>query len=485
MFELIRTMSIKPTLTSSISTSEQRAWPFYVMVLSIFFALVSPHLLSDGMFLDGLIYATVSRNLAEGLGGLWSPYYFGPPGTVFYEHPPLAFWLQGIFFRIVGDSIYVERIYSFLTFVLTGYIIVRIWKIVVKKHLQTTGWLPLFLLVITPTVFWAATNNMLENTLMIFTSGSVYFYVSSRHSRFYFLFLIISGLLLSLGFLVKGFVSFFPLSLPFWVWIIRREEGFLKMAADSIIMFFSASLILIVLLKTNTGAYEFLLTYLDHQVVNSIKNIKTVESHFTVLLFWLNDILPSLIVAGLILWSTIKKRIIGLLDLKENSKWAMIFFLVGLSGVLPIMITLKQRSFYILPTLVFFILCIALWISPAVMAIVSRLRSYQKIKWTALIMFFVCFGAVASQIGSIGRDKDELDDIRVITSVVPKGSTVSITPEMREIWGLQAQLARYAHISVDLAAKPYLVTMKGNKYIPIGYSKVELNTSIYELHKKF
>ena len=65
--------------------------PYYLIVLLVFMAL-SNELWSDGMFLDGVYYATISKNLSNGLGSFW----FLPSiasSDVFHGHPPLAMGL--------------------------------------------------------------------------------------------------------------------------------------------------------------------------------------------------------------------------------------------------------------------------------------------------------------------------------------------------------------------------------------------------------
>ena len=68
--------------------------------------IVAPSLFSDGMFADGVDNATIARNMANGLGDFWQPHHTNVIAPEFYEHPPLAFGLQSIWFRLLGDSIY-------------------------------------------------------------------------------------------------------------------------------------------------------------------------------------------------------------------------------------------------------------------------------------------------------------------------------------------------------------------------------------------
>ena len=73
-----------------------------------------PGLAQPGMFFDGVTYATISRNLAIGVGDLAHPSLV-PGDAGFYDSPPLVFLLESGFFRALGDHYWVEKIYSALT----------------------------------------------------------------------------------------------------------------------------------------------------------------------------------------------------------------------------------------------------------------------------------------------------------------------------------------------------------------------------------
>jgi 4-amino-4-deoxy-L-arabinose transferase-like glycosyltransferase len=71
--------------------------------VSVYLICTLPRLLSYGMFRDGLTYSSIARNMAEGVGAFWSPYYTATLYPQFYEHPPFAFWLQSLAFRVFGE----------------------------------------------------------------------------------------------------------------------------------------------------------------------------------------------------------------------------------------------------------------------------------------------------------------------------------------------------------------------------------------------
>ena len=150
----------------------------YFAVTAFFIAICAPTLFSDGMFLDGVTYAAIAKNMANGFGEFWSPYYSDSLFPKFHEHPPLAIGIQAFFFKVFGDSIYVERIYSLATYLITGRIIVLIWKRITGSF--QFGWLPMLLWFLVTDTVWACSNNMLENTMMIFTTLSFLWILKSE-----------------------------------------------------------------------------------------------------------------------------------------------------------------------------------------------------------------------------------------------------------------------------------------------------------------
>ena len=67
-----------------------------------------------GIGLDSAIYASVTRNIAE--GGNWlSPTYTEFYHTQFAEHPPLVFWMLALVFKLFGVNDVTARLVSILT----------------------------------------------------------------------------------------------------------------------------------------------------------------------------------------------------------------------------------------------------------------------------------------------------------------------------------------------------------------------------------
>jgi 4-amino-4-deoxy-L-arabinose transferase-like glycosyltransferase len=461
--------------------------PFYLFIAGLFLIIVSKDLLSNGMFLDGLIYSTVSKNLADGIGTFWNPHFTATFLSEFHEHPPLAFEIQSMFYRLLGESRYIDKLYSLLTVIIVGYVILRIWKSIGYKN----GWIPLFIWILTPTVFWASYNNLLENTLTIFISLSVLFYLIYQKNSNYF-FIILAGMILSLGFLTKGFVAFFPWTFPVLYWLFFRQKAFGKMAIDSIgiIVFTLIPLILLVLFIPDAG--PSIKTYIDNQVINSLKNIVTVNSRFDIVKRLLNElILPAGLCLLFGIWGRIRKTPGAFLH--ENNSKSLLFASFGLTGVLPIMISLKQSGFYIVPTYPFFAIATSIFIYPYVDYLITRLnfesKAFKVFKWiayglfTAGIILSLCFS------NRYSRDKDKIKDVYSILPEIPQGSIINISPEIFDDWSLHAYFARFKNISLDPepANKREYLLIKNEFYadtLNLEYTKIKINTKYYQLFKR-
>jgi 4-amino-4-deoxy-L-arabinose transferase-like glycosyltransferase len=468
------------------SSEISRILPFYLFVSGVFLMLVFQDIFSNGMFLDGLIYSTVSKNLANGLGTFWNPHFTMTCLPDFHEHPPLAFGIQSLFYSVLGGSRFVDRVYSLLTVIITGLVILKIWKRLGFEN----GWLPLLIWLVTPTVFWASYNNLLENTVAIFTSLSVLFLLMYQ-DRHRFVFLCLSGFMLSLGFLTKGFVSFFPWTFPFLIWIFLKKESFGKMITGTFWIFFFTIGPLLLLILISTDARLSLQKYIDNQVINSIRNVVTVSSRFDIVKRFLSEIAPAgllcliLLVAGRIRKTAVKPS-------AEDIKKALVFLSLCLTGVLPIMISLKQSGFYILPVYPFFAIAAGILLSPYVNSLTGRINYESK---GFLVFRLLSFGLFAlgiilsfSSSGGYSRDKIKITDTKTILKEIPEATIINILPDMYEDWGLHSYYARFKNISLDPDInnkRSYLLIKSDSNQdtLSLRYEIVNLNTKSFLLYR--
>lgn len=461
--------------------------PFYIFAAAIYLLIVCQDLLSNGMFLDGLIYSTVSKNLSEGIGSFWNPQFTATCIPDFHEHPPLAFGLQSIFFSLFGESRFVDRSYSIITLIISGFLILKIWKTLGYKH----GWIPTIIWLITPTVFWTSYNNLLENTLTVFTCLSILFYLKNQENKKFY-FVLLSGLMLALGFVTKGFVAFFPWTFPFLLWLCLKDKSFGRMFSDSFWIFFFTITPLILLILLFPVARLSLHKYISNQVIESIRHIVTVDSRFDIVKRLFSEIAPAAVLCVIFILVG-RTRKIPVVFSAGNTKKALVFICLGLTGVLPIMISMKQSGFYILPTYPLFSIGASILMYPFIDSLLVRIDYGSK--WFKVFKLFACLllflGIFLSlwYSGGFSRDKDKIKDTYSVLTVIPEGTIINISPDMHEDWSLHAYYARFRNVSLDpdLTNKREYLLIKNENYsdtLNTAFDPVRINTSGYQLYRR-
>jgi hypothetical protein len=176
----------------------------------------------------------------------------------------------------------------------------------------------------------------------------------------------------------------------------------------------------------------------------------------------------------------------------DDRKLIFLFFAIGFSGVLPIMISLKQSGFYMLSAFPFFAIGFALLAYPFLVRqrnliqLPTSIHKYMGI--TSLLLFFIVlfFGLLFFK-NKVDRDQEQLHDVYAISKYVGKDKLIAIPPSLAQEWSLHAYFARYATISLDdvnTKTHVYFLSTKGE--IPPNldaYQEIELDLQRYSLFK--
>lgn len=466
----------------------KKTFPFYLLAISIFLIIISPFLLSRGMFLDGIVYANFSKNYAVGYGSFLHPFYSETYLTNFTSHPPMFFLLEGIFFKLFGTSFWVERFYSVLCILITSFITIKIYKKIELKN----AFLPLFFLISIPLITWSAVNNIIENTLIIFTSISVLLYLYSFDKK-RTLFLILAGLSISIGFSIKGFVAFFPISFPFIYWLVIRKNNFKNIVFDTLLIIIFSITPILISIYSSVELKNYFISYFNNQIIGGLQNEQTVDSHFYILGRFLSEIITPFIIIGLYGLIMKWKRKDSTFKNKENYKKALLMFLFSLTTVLPILITMKQSGFYLLPAFPFLAIAFSALIDNSVGNLIYKLdiksKFYYWIKYVSIILF--AFSIIVSVLfyGNDNRDKKLLSDMDIIANYLPEKSIVKVSKEMEKEYSLFAYYARFYSISIDPNPnnnRKYILIRKeySNNFKELNYKKVKLETESFNLYEK-
>jgi hypothetical protein len=465
-----------------------KQFPFFLISFSVILGLTLPVLVQDGMFMDGMLYTCVSKNLANGIGSFWFPVFseFGFWGlTTFHEHPPLVFAIQSVFFSSLGDGMYTERIYVFFTIIINSSLIILIWQLI--NHDSKEGeiaWLPLILWISIPVCFWSFSNNMHENTMGIFVLLSVLFYLKAVNANST-IFLIFSGLFIFLATFSKGIPGFFPIVLPIIYWASIQQIK-LKTVIFQTFLLIAIPVSIYALLICFPEARLSLSNYLIKRVLHRIEDNPTVDSQFYILgRLFLELLIPVSIT--LIIYFVFRRKLF--FD-KAKISFAVFFILVGFSGALPLLLTKVQKGFYFVPSLPFFAIGFALLISNPVREwSVKQLNSVNK-KWIHLISI-ICFISVMilsiANVGKCSRDTELLNDVAEFGEVIPPFTSVSISDNRWNDWPLQCYLIRYHDINISPKNNQNKFRIVDKNLIDstlIGYKKLNLNTLKFDLYSK-
>lgn len=481
--------------------TEKRQLPFWLITFAVLIALPLSILIQDGMFMDAMLYTSVAHNEGTGFGTFWFPQFsklnLDLPGfNSFHEQPPLAFGIQSLFFRVLGDSMYVERLYVFVTMCLSVWLIWVLWKEIYRndERFRKLGWLPLLLWITIPTVYWGCSNNVNENTMGLFTLASVVisFKLLNRSSG-NILKRILSAVFIFLATLTKGIPGFFPVVIPAIYWLATRKVSLGRAFGYSVILLVVPLLIYGVLFLLPESK-ESLSIYVFKRALQRIAQAPTTDNRFSSLISLFMDLLPQLGLLLIIFIIAKAKKVNVSGNSSGYGKIVLFFFLAGLSATAPLMLTMVQKAFYLIPGFPFFAIGIAMIMAPYVSRFTESLsiksKGFRIFKGISIILLCGSIIFVALQKGKTGRDRETLHDVYTIGKIIPPHTAIGITKGVFYIdWELQCYLMRYFYISVDFKpqTKPftYFILEKSlqTDFDLSHYKKMDLGLQKYDLYK--
>lgn len=456
--------------------------PMELLVYALFALVTWPILFRDGMFMDAIQYTAVAKNLSEGYGSFWFPQlsYCSIGGLkAFHEHPPLVFGIEAIFFKILGPGIFTERFYTALIGLLSILLIRAIWRKICPKEWLEMGFLPMLLWLLIVEVPWSFQNNMQENTMGVFVLLSVYSYLCFKNFGGIFL----GALFVLLACLCKGLPGLFPLAFPFLWFFVYERKSFTKglLASGWMTMIFVFLLLVLLMFseaRLSLGAYFF------ERVLHRITQDPVVNNRFYILWKLVEDLSIIIGISLTVLiyhWRKIKS-----IPKMENSFWVML--LLGFCGVLPMMLTLVQRGFYMVPTFPFFAIAFALFILSSFKTSIQRFQfNYRLIVVFSVFIFCLAVVLAFLNYGKIWREKDQMLLEREIGPRIPKGEIVGADASLWDNWTFQTALMRYHSISIvkNDIYRTYYIDAPGGMPLPENYMEIYVSKSgVRLLHKK-
>jgi 4-amino-4-deoxy-L-arabinose transferase-like glycosyltransferase len=423
--------------------------PSHLCVLALFVALTLPRMAQPGMFGDGLAYAVFSRNMSMGIGTFWAPTFTPTTDLEWFEHPPLALGLQALAFRVLGDHLYVERLFSLLMLASTALLIVAIWR-----RLQGPGyaWLPVLFWLLPASVTWAAVNNMLENTQTVFTTAAVLLIVvgaraASNHGAGAYA--CIAGVGIAAAVLCKGPVGFFPLALPALTWFLPHRP-----AGRRIVVMTAAMAAVVVFIAAMLWAWEpaqrSLTAYIQTQLLPSLRGARDVNPNpfAAVRYLGLGVVAPMVVILALL------RVLAGRVAQLPQPAW---FRLAGaVAASVPITISPKIAGHYFVPSVPLFALGLASWTLPSVIAIAQKTGpASRRVLVITAATLLVAAVAVPFVRGPVSlRNPRMVSSLKTISDVIPRDQIIGVCEQAADDWVLHAYLSRFFRVSLQAASAP-------------------------------
>jgi 4-amino-4-deoxy-L-arabinose transferase-like glycosyltransferase len=417
-------------------------------VVALLLALTIPRMAQRGMFSDGLVYATIARNMAIGVGSLWAPKYSQTAWTEFYEHPPLGLALEAVAFHALGDHLIVERFYSLLVLALHAVVIAGIWRRLLSAPLD---WLAVLFWLTPSIVSWGAVNNMLENTQALLTTTAVLLMLDATRASTAAATVIgstVAGVTVVAAVLTKGPAGFFPLVAPLvFGWLLlapaasaadRRRRALAVLTPTLVVLVAGAML----------AAYEpsrhNLTVYVRTQLAPSLLGQREVSDPLGIVRHLLVGIVGRMAaLLGLCWWLARPTR--GSPTASAGRTAAGAFILLGVSATGPLAFSPRLSGHYLLPAVPMFALGFGLLAAAFVDA---------RVRKTLIGVTLLAVVVLASR--RERRDDWLIRDLAAIEHAMPRAVLIGACPHPRAAldWGLHTYVQRWYRVSLDARAQP-------------------------------
>lgn len=442
--------------------------------------------------MDGMLYVSVSRNLADGIGTFWDPHFCMGYQSSFHEQPPLYFGLLAVFYKVLGSSMYVERVFCFCCFALTGFFIHKLWRkiFINEPSIAVNSWLPVLYWTVIPICFWAYTNMVEEVVMSLFVVMAVYYsFIALFLAKNVILNLFLSGIFIFLAFFTKGIQGVFPVIAAGAFWLTGNRYPFKKMLLHSFILVGVPLLVYFILVTLSADAQASFDAYFGKRLVGTFTNRNdTTDTHFFLLGRLTTHLLPIVLLSFILRFVFRKYK--APVKHERNAQVIKWLLLLGFSGSLPLLITLEQRSFYLVTSMPFFALAIAVWAAPRLsMAIASAdpgTKKYRIFTFITALLLVVSVVFSAMQAGKAKRDEGTLQDVYAFGKLLPRGERVTVPTRMDYEFSFKEYMIRYFYINMVKTDERYFICKKDTppEFIPAAYQRYPIETKEFDLYIK-
>ena len=155
-------------------------------------------------------------------------------------------------------------------------------------------------------------------------------------------------------------------------------------------------------------------------------------------------------VIALVVLKTKNKDNNKVFEFPPDKAWFYIFLILGLLGVLPIMVSVKQRDFYMLAALPFFALACGhitiAEVNTLMLKITPNLLKWITLGASCILLIGIMLNLV--HIGKYGRDEALIEEVKQQIVESEGNNSIEIAPEEYTNWAKHAYYMRYGKISL-------------------------------------
>jgi len=327
----------------------------------------------------------------------------------------------------------------------------------------------------------------------LFTLLSVYFLIISysKFSALRFAYIALGALCIVLAFFCKGPTGLFPLAFFLILWIAKGFKSTNSMATGSITLAFVFIVSIAVLCQWNP-IYNNLQEYWNLQLGASLRG-DSVENKRLSRLHILGQLpqkmaIPLIIVSITLLHSYFKGY---KLNFQPRISNILLSFGIGLSATLPIMLSLKQASYYVIPAMPWFAISMTLLISESLSKVFRKMEENpKKLIIPMVVMSGITLsglGVSLSQMGSINkRDFQIQTDAYTIGKIIPTHQVIGMRSSEFER-SFIGYMQRHFYIGIDTTASNRHNYMIVEKILDttefVQYNTLSVSTLKFNLYK--
>jgi hypothetical protein len=338
-----------------------------------------------------------------------------------------------------------------------------------------------------PVAHWGYRHNMMENTMVLWIMLSIIWIKNAlQKESVNWLWLLASAATTWAAFMTKGMSGLFPLAGVFAFWLVWRNFSFLKMLSISTVYFIAVAGGILILFAF-PASQEFMNNYLFIRTLERINNTPVVASRLWIIGEWFAQVIVPIVICLAV--ALVSKNMIKNLKL-TNRKTIYFFLLIGALGLFPLMLTKVQRSFYLLTSLPFFALALAIVILPYFKSIANRIqpKTNRFIRYISLSVLSAVLIATVLLAGKPKRDFETLKDVEAFANYLGDDILIQAAADANMDWTFKAYLMRKHQIQFvymhENATNQFVVARKDEPFNQAHYCVVDIELANYVLFEK-